>query len=62
MQFTVEAELLAKALARLTGIVERRTIIPILSMVLIEANGSTVALTTGDVGADMHVLMPMRVE
>lgn len=61
MQFTVEAEVLSKALARLTGIVERRTTIPILSMVMIEASGSTLALTTTDMERRARTTIPAEV-
>ncbi len=48
MEFQIAAEELAKALHRAQGIAERKTTIPILANVLIQAKGSSVSFTAFD--------------
>lgn len=48
MKFTIERSALLKTLSHVHSVVERRNTIPILSNVLIEASGDTVALTATD--------------
>ncbi len=48
MKFTIERAELLKSLAHVQSVVERRNTIPILSNVLLEANGNALALTATD--------------
>ncbi|PPR10791.1 MAG: DNA polymerase III subunit beta [Alphaproteobacteria bacterium MarineAlpha11_Bin1] len=48
MQFTIERSTLLKSLTHVQGVVERRTTIPILSNVLLQANGGKLGLTATD--------------
>ena len=54
MDITVERDALLKALGHVQSVVERRTTIPILSNVLLQAEGDTVRLTATDL--DMEVV------
>ena len=48
MQFTIERSALLRSLNHVQGVVERRTTIPILSNVLIQASGGKLGLTATD--------------
>ena len=48
MQFTIERSTLLRSLTHVQGVVERRTTIPILSNVLLQANGGKLGLTATD--------------
>ena len=48
MEFTIQRENLLKELQRLQGVVEKKTTIPSLSNVLIEAKGNRIELTATD--------------
>lgn len=48
MQFTIERSVLLRSLTHVQGVVERRTTIPILSNVLLQANGGKLGLTATD--------------
>ena len=48
MQFTIERSTLLRSLNHVQGVVERRTTIPILSNVLLQANGGKLSLTATD--------------
>ncbi|MEC7490099.1 MAG: DNA polymerase III subunit beta [Pseudomonadota bacterium] len=48
MQFTIERSVLLRSLNHVQGVVERRTTIPILSNVLLQANSGKVGLTATD--------------
>ncbi|HCH57477.1 MAG TPA: DNA polymerase III subunit beta [Rhodospirillaceae bacterium] len=48
MQFTIERSTLLRSLTHVQGVVERRTTIPILSNVLLQANGGKFGLTATD--------------
>ena len=48
MQFTIERSTLLRSLNHVQGVVERRTTIPILSNVLLQANGGKLGLTATD--------------
>lgn len=48
MKFTVEKSVIAKSLAHVQSVVERRTTIPVLANVKLEANGDRVKLTATD--------------
>jgi DNA polymerase-3 subunit beta len=62
MRFTIEKEVFLKGLARIQGIVEKRTTIPILSNVLIEAQEGKVHLTATDLEVGMKSSYPATVE
>lgn len=53
MEFKIEKELFLKALQKVQGIVEKRTSMPILSNVLIEASDSTLYITATDLEVGM---------
>lgn len=61
MHFTIEKEIFLKGLARVQGIVEKRTTIPILSNVLIEANDGEICLTATDLEVGMKAYYPATV-
>ncbi len=48
MQFTIERSILLRSLTHVQGVVERRTTIPILSNVLLQATGGKLGLTATD--------------
>ena len=54
MQVTIERSDLLKAMSRAQGVVERRNTIPILSNVLIEAEGSAVSLRATDLDIEVQ--------
>lgn len=53
MEFTIEKDAFVKALQKIQGIVERRSTMPILSNVLIEAEDDTLSLTATDLEVGM---------
>ncbi len=62
MQFTIEKEVFLKGLARVQGVVEKRNTIPILSNVLIEADGGgEIFLTATDLEVGMKSSFPATV-
>ena len=48
MEFTIERDIFLKSLGHANGIIEKKTTLPILSNVLIEAKNSKVKITTTD--------------
>ena len=48
MQFNIERSVLLRSLTHVQGVVERRTTIPILSNVLLQANSGKIGLTATD--------------
>jgi DNA polymerase-3 subunit beta len=62
MKITVERAALLKATSRAQGVVERRTTIPILSNVLIEAEGAAVTLRATDLDIEILETIPAMVE
>jgi DNA polymerase-3 subunit beta len=62
MKFSVERAALLKATSRAQGVVERRTTIPILSNVLIEAEGGQAALRATDLDIEIAESIPAMVE
>ncbi len=61
MQITIERSALLKALAHVTGVVERRSTIPILSNVLLRAEGSELTLTATDLDIEVIEHIPAMV-
>jgi DNA polymerase-3 subunit beta len=61
MQITIERSALLKALAHVTGVVERRSTIPILSNVLLKAEGSELTLTATDLDIEVVEHIPAMV-
>ena len=53
MQFTIERSTLLRSLTHVQGVVERRTTIPILSNVLLQASGGKLGLTATDMDLAM---------
>ncbi len=62
MKFSVERSALLKAANRAQGVVERRTTIPILSNVLIEAENADVSLRATDLDIEIVERIPAMVE
>ena len=62
MKFSVERAALLKATSRAQGVVERRTTIPILSNVLLEAEGGQAALRATDLDIEVAESIPAMVE
>jgi DNA polymerase III subunit beta len=62
MEFTVSKTDLARELGLSQGVVEKKTTIPILSNVLLEANGDRVALTATDLELGIRCSCPARVK
>ncbi|MBE0598366.1 MAG: DNA polymerase III subunit beta [Desulfuromonadales bacterium] len=62
MQFTIEKEVFLRGLARVQGIVEKRTTIPILSNVLLEAVDGELFLTATDLEVGMKSSYPAEVK
>ena len=48
MEFTIDRNVFLKALGRANGIIEKKTTLPILSNILIEAKDSKVKITATD--------------
>ena len=61
MQITIERSALLKALAHVTGVVERRSTIPILSNVLLKAEGDELTLTATDLDIEVVEHIPAMV-
>src|ERR1700728_1307249 len=62
MEFTVSKADLARELGLLQGVVEKKTTIPILSNVLLEARGDRLYLTATDLELGMRTSCPARVK
>ncbi len=62
MKLTIERNALQKALARVTGVVERRNTIPILSNVLISADAEGLSMTATDLDIDARGRIVAHVE
>lgn len=62
MEFRIEKELFLKALQKIQGIVEKRTSMPILSNVLLEATESSLHVTATDLEVGMKSIYPAEVE
>lgn len=61
MQFSIDREVMLRALARVQGIVEKRNTIPILSNVLIETVDEQLRLTATDLEVGMRSSYPAKV-
>jgi len=61
MQITIERSAFLKALAHVTGVVERRSTIPILSNVLLQAEGDVLTLTATDLEIEVIEHVPAMV-
>ncbi|KAB0671611.1 DNA polymerase III subunit beta [Oryzomonas sagensis] len=61
MEFTIDKELFLKSLQKIQGIVEKRTSMPILSNVLLEATGSSLHVTATDLEVGMKGTYPAEV-
>lgn len=62
MQFTVEKEVMLRGLSRIQGIVEKRTTLPVLSNVLIEAADGEICLTATDLEVGMRSSYPAQIQ
>ena len=62
MRVSIERAALLKAMSRAQGVVERRTTIPILSNILVEAEGDAVTFRATDLDIEMLESMPAMVE
>src|SRR3954453_24046943 len=62
MEFTVSKSDLVRELSLSQGVVEKKTTIPILSNVLLEASGDRVSLTATDLELGIRCLCPARVK
>ena len=62
MKISVERAALLKAMSRAQGVVERRTTIPILSNVLLEASGDTLSIRATDLDVEVLESIPAMVE
>ena len=62
MHFTIEREIFVKALARVQGIVEKRSTIPILSNVLIHAEEDSIRLIATDLEVGMKTSYPATIK
>jgi DNA polymerase-3 subunit beta len=62
MEFTVEKSDLLRELALTQGVVERKTTIPILSNLLIEAKGSTLTITATDLELTIRTSCPAKIK
>jgi len=62
MEFTVSKADLARELGLLQGVVEKKTTIPILSNVLLEARGDRLYLTATDLELGMRTSCPAKVK
>ena len=62
MHFTIEREIFVKALAKVQGIVEKRSTIPILSNVLIHAENDSIRLIATDLEVGMKTSYPATVK
>jgi DNA polymerase III sliding clamp (beta) subunit (PCNA family) len=62
MEFTVSKAELVRELSLSQGVVEKKTTIPILSNVLMEANGDRITLTATDLELGIRCSCPARVK
>ncbi|PLX99218.1 MAG: DNA polymerase III subunit beta [Desulfuromonas sp.] len=62
MHFTIEREVFVKALSKVQGIVEKRSTIPILSNVLIQAEDNSIRLIATDLEVGMKTSYPATVK
>ncbi|MCX6593183.1 MAG: DNA polymerase III subunit beta, partial [Acidobacteria bacterium] len=62
MEFTVSKANLVRELSFSQGVVEKKTTIPILSNVLIEASGDRITLTATDLELGIRCSCPARVK
>ena len=62
MQFTIEKEILLRGLARIQGIVEKKTTLPVLSNVLLEASDGEISLTATDLEVGMRSIYPAQIQ
>src|SRR5437762_4648093 len=62
MKLTIERAALLKALSHVQSVVERRTTIPILSNVLLRAEGGQLALSATDMDLEIVEHVPARIE
>jgi DNA polymerase-3 subunit beta len=62
MNFRIDRESFLKALQKVQGIVEKRTSMPILSNVLIEASGDSIAIVATDLEVGLKSSYPAKVE
>ena len=62
MRLTIERSALLKALNHVQSVVERRNTIPILSNVLVAAQGDTLKLTATDLDIEISESAPAEVE
>ncbi len=62
MKFSLERNELLKALTHVTGVVERRSTIPILSHVMLQADGNALALTATDLDIEVRDSISAQVE
>ncbi len=60
MKFTIERELLLKPLQAVTGVVEKRQTLPVLSNLLIEVEDGTVRFTGTDLEVEMRTSLPVN--
>lgn len=62
MKFTIEKSVITKAIAQASRIVERRNTIPILSNVVIRADGTELSLRTTDLDLEASLTVPADVD
>jgi DNA polymerase-3 subunit beta len=62
MQFTVSQEIIARPLQLVCSIVERRATLPILSTILLRAQGNQLSMTSTDMELEMIATLPVAVE
>ena len=62
MKLSLERDALQKSLSRVQGVVERRGTIPILSNVLMRADGGALSLATTDMDLEIAESLPAKVE
>ena len=62
MNFRIDRENFLKALQKVQGIVEKRTSMPILSNVLIEATGDEIGIVATDLEVGLKSSYPAKVE
>lgn len=62
MQFTVSQEAIVRPLQLVSSIVERRATLPILSMILLKAQGNQLTMTSTDMELEMIATLPVSVE
>ncbi len=58
MKFAIEREAILKPLQTITGVVERRQTLPILSNILLSANGQGLSMTATDLEVEMIARLP----